>query len=225
MHCENIQRQLDDYLDGGLSPSEQAAIAEHLQHCSGCCQAFSQTQQLLLALQAMPVTPPQAGYAQRVLGFLHDPRTKPVTYTPRPLWFATGFATAMLALFTVWFMFATPARLPAQGVPAITLHVLPDQVRKVDLVFNSPVRIEHATLRLELPAGIELNGYARRRVLQWQTELKPGANRLTLPLQATNAGGGVLTARISHNGKSHTYKINIVTYGASSQRHLTDLTV
>jgi len=225
MHCETVQRQLDDYLDGDLHTSEQTAVAEHLQYCDSCRQKFAQAQQLLLALHAMPVAPPRAGYAQRVLGFLHTGAATPNRYARRPLWFASGFAMAMLAMLSVWFMFATPARLPEQSVSAITLHVSPQQVQNVDLVFNSPEQIQHATLRITLPAGIELKGYARRRVLVWQTELKPGANRLTLPLLATNIGGGILTARISHNGKSRTFKVNIVTNGASSQRHLPDLTV
>lgn len=225
MHCETIQRQLDDYLDGGLHTSEQTAVAEHLQHCNSCRQKFAQAQQLLLALHAMPVAPPRAGYAQRVLGFLHADAETPARYARRPLWFASGFAMAMVAMFTVWFMFATPARLPEESVSAITLHLSPHQIQDVDLVFNSPERIEHATLRIALPAGIELKGYARRRILVWQTELKPGANRLTLPLLVTNTDGGILTARISHNGKSRTFKVNIETNGASSQRHLSNLTV
>lgn len=168
---------------------------------------------------------PRAGYVQRVLGFLHAPAAKPTPRSHIPLWFATGFATAMLAVFAVWFMLSMPTRLPQETVSAITLHVVPQQIRKVDLVFNSPAHIQQATLRIELPAGVELNGYAQRRVLQWQTELKQGSNRLSLPLLATGNVGGTLTATISHEGKTRTFKVNIVTNGASSQRISLDQTV
>jgi hypothetical protein len=118
-----------------------------------------------------------------------------------------------------------PIRLPEETVSAITLHVIPQQVRKVDLVFNSPQHIQQATLRIELPVGVTLNGYAQRRVLQWQTELKQGSNRLSLPLIAKGNVGGTLTASISHEGKTRTFKVNIVTNGASSQRISLDQTV
>jgi hypothetical protein len=219
MHCENAKRQLDEYLDGSLPASEHAAITGHLQQCAGCRQTFEQAQQLLSALHAMPVAPPQPGYARRVTGFLHTTTEKPVSRFHIPLWFATGFATAMmLAMFGVWFMLSMPNRLPETTVSAITLHVVPHQIRKVDLVFNSPERIQHATLRIKLPAGVELDGYAQRHILQWQTELKQGSNRLSLPLIATGSNGGTLTASISHQGKTRTFKVNIVTNGASSQR-------
>jgi anti-sigma factor RsiW len=218
MHCEDTQRQFDDYLDGNLPTARHDAITVHLQHCADCRHKFEQAQQLLLALHAMPVAPPQQGYAQRVTGFLHTSE-KPAPRLPIPLWFTTGFATAILAVFAVWFMLSTPTtRLPGTTVSAITLQVVPHQVRKVDLVFNSPAHIQQATLRIELPAGVELDGYAQRRVLQWQTELKQGSNRLSLPLIAKGNVGGTLTASISHKGKIRTFKINIKTNGASSQR-------
>jgi hypothetical protein len=225
MHCKDTQRQLDEYLDGSLPTAEHTAITGHLQQCTGCRQAFEQAQQLFLALHTMPVAPPRAGYAQRVLGFLHAPAAKPAPRSHIPLWFATGFATAMLAVFAVWFMVSMPIRLPEETVSAITLHVIPQQVRKVDLVFNSPQHIQQATLRIELPVGVTLNGYAQRRVLQWQTELKQGSNRLSLPLIAKGNVGGTLTASISHEGKTRTFKVNIVTNGASSQRISLDQTV
>lgn len=219
MLCENSQRQLEEYLDGSLPASEHAAITRHLQQCAGCRQVFEQAQQLLSALQTMPVAPPQPGYAQRVTSFLRTTTEKPVSRLRTPVWFATGFATAMvLAMFGVWFMVSMSTRLPEATVSAITLHIVPHQVRKVDLVFNSPNRIQHATLRIELPAGVELDGYAQRRVLQWQTELKQGSNRLSLPLIATGSHDGTLTASISHQGKTRMFKVNIVTNGASSQR-------
>lgn len=218
MHCEDTQRQLDDYLDGNLPIARHDAISGHLQHCAGCRQKFEQAQQLLLALHTMPVAPPRAGYAQRVLGFLSMPTPKPDVRPRIPLWFGAGFATAMLAVVAVWFMLSLPSQQPVETVSAITLHVVPEQVHTVALVFNSPDHIQQATLRIELPAGIELSGYAQRHVLQWQTELKRGSNRLSLPLIAKGNIGGTLTATLSHQGKTRTFKVNIVTNGASSQR-------
>ncbi len=218
MHCEDTLRQLDEYLDGSLPKDPHNAITRHLQYCPGCRQKYEQAQQLLLALHTMPVAPPRAGYTQRVTGFLHISEA-PIHRLRTPLWFATGFATAMLTVFVVWFMLSMPTnRLSETAVSTVTLHVVPHQVRKVDLVFNSPIHIQQATLRIELPAGVELAGYAQQHFLQWQTELKQGSNRLTLPLIVKANVGGTLTASLSHEGRTRTFKVNIVTNGASSQR-------
>ncbi|MEJ2360214.1 MAG: zf-HC2 domain-containing protein [Gammaproteobacteria bacterium] len=218
MHCENIQQQLDDYLAGELPEAGRDAINTHLQHCSHCQQVFLQTQKLLLALHTMPVTPARAGYAQRVLDFLPHPAGKSSLVVRRPLWFVSGFATAIIAMFVVLFLFPRPPSLPLQRAAVLTIHVASHQLHNVDLVFHSPMQISQATLRIDLPAGVEINGYARQRVLQWQTNLKQGANRLVLPLLVKTQAGGVLTARLSHNGKSRTFRVNIVTDATTSQR-------
>lgn len=225
MHCNDVQRQLDEYLDGGLRDIEQAAIAAHLERCADCRQRHAQAQTLLLALQAMPVAPPRTGYEQRMLEFLHQPPARPVRRHHVPLWFATGFATAMLLVIAGWFMLIAPTRLPEESVAAITLNVVPQQVRNVRLVFNSPDDIQQATLRIELPPDVELEGYTQRRVLEWQTDIKQGSNTLSLPLIATGKAGGTLTASISHKGKQRTFQLHITTTGASSQRIPLDLTV
>lgn len=225
MHCNDVQRQLDEFLDGSLRDIEQAAIAAHLERCAGCRQMHAQAQELLLALQAIPVAPPRTGYDQRVLGFLHKPAAKPVSRHHVPLWFATGFATAMLLVIAVWFMLISPTRLPEQSIAAITLNVVPQQVRKVKLVFNSPNAIQQATMRIELPPDVELEGYTQRRVLEWQTDIKQGSNSLSLPLIARSKADGTLTASISHKGKKRTFQLHIITTGTSSQRIPLDLTV
>jgi len=225
MHCEDVQRQLDEYLENSLPASGQQAVDRHIQHCPACQRSVEQAQQMILALREMPVAPPRAGYERRVLGSLQQQAASPARRHRLPLWFATGFATAMLAVFTVWFMFVTPGVQQDQHVAAITLHVVPQQVRKVDLVFTSPNLIQQATMRIELPADVELEGYAARRVLEWQADIVQGKNRLSLPLIAKGKSGGVLNASISHKGKKRTFQINIIANGKSSQRIPLDLTV
>jgi hypothetical protein len=223
MHCNDIQRQLDDYLDCNLSGPEQSAIDQHLQRCHVCRAKFAQAQRLKLALHTMPVTPPRRGYEQRVLGFLQTP-PHPSPRFHVPLWFATGFATAMFMIVALWFMLS-PGNRPDKQISAVTLHVIPQQIRKVDLIFNSPAHIQRAILRIELPADVELEGYEQRRILEWQTELKQGSNRLSLPLIAKGQSDGTLTASISAKGKTRTFRVHIVTTNASSQRTSLNLTV
>jgi hypothetical protein len=114
---------------------------------------------------------------------------------------------------------AQPARQAQQNVAVVSLHVIPKQVHKVDLLFNSPVHIRQATLRIELPPGVDIKGYAKRRVLEWQTELKPGANRLTLPIVLEGAhSGGIITATLRQADKRRVFQLRIIPDGVSSQR-------
>jgi len=224
MYCLDVQRQLDDFLDGQLSADESAAVAAHLRDCADCRQRVGQAKNVLLALHTMIPIPPRPGYAERLLGSL--PRPPAVLDRPRrgaALWFSTGFATALVTLIGLWLVLAPPIRQAQQNVAVVSLHVTPKQVHKVDLLFNSPVHIRQASLRIELPAGVNIKGYANQRILEWQTELKPGANRLTLPiiLQGANSGG-IMTATLRQADKRRVFKLRIIPNGMSSQRSLRD---
>jgi predicted anti-sigma-YlaC factor YlaD len=46
MNCEDFQNGLLEYLEGTLSPSDQAATEEHLAHCGSCREAVEREQRL-----------------------------------------------------------------------------------------------------------------------------------------------------------------------------------
>lgn len=225
MHCENLQRQLDDYLTGNLSDPAASAVTMHLQHCDACRRRYLQMQKLLHALHTLPVAPPRAGYARRVLAFLPHKQDRPAPARQRISWYTTGFASALLLMLAVGFVFTRTNSLTGHSLSTLTLDVSPSHIQKVSLVFHSPEQITRATLRIELPAGVDINGYAQQRILQWQTNLQRGSNRLVLPLRITGDAGGMLTARLSHDGHSRIFKLRILTHDTSSQRSTTQHTV
>jgi hypothetical protein len=219
MFCLDVQRQLDDYLDGQLADNERTAIDAHLVSCVDCRQRVGQAQNVLLTLQSMMPIPPRPGYAERILGSLPRPAAQDRPRRSAALWFSTGFATALATLAGLWLVLAQPARQAQQNVAVVALHVIPRQVHKVDLLFNSPGHIRQATLRIELPPGVDIKGYAKRRVLEWQTELKPGATRLTLPIVLEGAhSGGIITATLRQADKRRVFQLRIIPDGVSSQR-------
>lgn len=225
MLCDDLKQQLDDYLAGNLSEPATSAVSAHLQQCDHCRHHYLQMQKMLFALRAMPVASPLNGYAERVMDFLPHRHTRPATERHHVRWYAAGFATALLVVLVALFVIRPPAGLPGQKTAMLNLYVSPQGTQPVNLVFHSPKQISHATLRIELPSGIEIKGYARQRVLQWQTSLQRGSNRLVLPLQLTGHTGGILTARLSHAGHSRVFKVHLITRGSSSQLRTANQTV
>ena len=52
--CRDIQSQIQDYLDGKLSPEMAAEIEEHLHACPACRKEFTAWQKLFQQLNSMP---------------------------------------------------------------------------------------------------------------------------------------------------------------------------
>jgi hypothetical protein len=76
-----------------------------------------------------------------------------------------------------------------------------DGVKNISLAIDSDRALAEVTFTVELPDGIELDGYPGQRRLSWQGPLLEGWNSLTLPLLTHRlAREGVLKARIEYAG-------------------------
>ena len=204
MNCTQYQNMLDDYLDGTLSTIQLNNLHIHLNKCENCSNEFSQAEEILVSLKNIPVPPAKKGYEQRMLKFLEE---KHIQKNPQRNWFMAGFGSAVAATFAMWLYFSPVATPDLEEVSTVNLTV--QQTHKVDLVFNLPNALQDATLSLELPEKIEIAGYPGKRQLKWKTSFKKGANRLALPLIATEEHDGILTASLSKNGITKTFHINI----------------
>ncbi|MDZ4862601.1 MAG: zf-HC2 domain-containing protein [Gemmatimonadota bacterium] len=71
MTCQDVDLQLDAYIDGTLAPGERAAVDAHLTQCAACREALEKMRRLLLDSRALPqsITPARdlwAGIAPRL---------------------------------------------------------------------------------------------------------------------------------------------------------------
>lgn len=215
MNCTQFNNMQHDFLDGNLSPIQQEAVTKHLNECDACRQQHVQLKAMLRHLRDIPAPAPRPGFEKRVLGFL---QTKDKPATPKQThWFAAGFGSALAAGLAMWLVFSPGVMQPNNEVSEISIVLVPEQTKKVSLVFNSPHDITDATLTLQFSNEIELAGYPGKQQLQWQTALKKGTNRLNLPLIAKGKTGGQLLARITRDGKTKTFRVNINTGAPTSQ--------
>lgn len=207
MNCHDANAQLDDYLDGRLAAGGHEAIDGHLQRCPQCRRRYEQAAALPALLRTLPAPAPRPGFVEQALA-----RAQRGT---RPWRSAVRLAlAASLALGVALGVFLKLR--PADAPPVV--HVALDAPQTVRLVLNSAQPLAGVTLHLTLPEHVELVGYAGRRELAWQTELRPGANLLRLPVVARGAGQGELVTRVSHAEGRKTFRVRIQTRPRGASR-------
>jgi hypothetical protein len=145
-------------------------------------------------LRALPVPPPAAGFAERVLAIART-ADRPPWQPSRPV-YALAASVALAVGLGIGAGYTQLDRRPAAEVLVATLA--PGQAQQVRLTFTSPADLTGVTVHLQLPDGVELVGYSGRRELRWQVDLQAGANALDLPMIMKRGTGGVLTTQLSH---------------------------
>ena len=203
MQCDKAKKLIDDYLDGYLDSAQERDLSTHLASCPECQAEVKQRQALLVQLRGIPVPAPSPGFSERVLG--HASHGHHSVFG-----FATGFGSAIAASLLIWFVVGLwePAINPEQGgLSVITMRL--SQPREVSLAFNVPQAINNVTFRIELPEGIELQGYPSQRELVWMDQLNKGRNVMNLKLIAKQGADGELLAHIKHGGKERVFRIPV----------------
>jgi hypothetical protein len=122
-------------------------------------------------------------------------------------------ATAALAASAAtWFVtghISPTTAAPPMATPVATVTMTRQEIRTIQLVFNSEAAMNDAQLSLQLPSGVELARHRNRRDFLWNTRLQTGKNILPLDLVVREGAGGELVARLSHAGKMKTFRINV----------------
>jgi hypothetical protein len=236
MNCTDINKGIDDLLDGELSPAKLAEVDAHLQDCAACRTFVAQERQRLQLLQELSVPEPSAGFSDRVIQAAQQSNEH---VKHRRHGFMAGFGSALVAGFALWLVVGVMPQTPdtgpsspqlamqqsapeqqavaqqqgqESGIPELTIAL--HEPRDVTLAFHSVKVLNGATISIELPENVAIVGYPGRRSLEWQTNLEAGKNILRLPVVATGTIGGEmknsqLVAHVKHGNKVKTYRINL----------------
>jgi hypothetical protein len=208
MTCEQLTENFDDYMDGELDACESDVLDEHLAACDTCANSVRRERRIrdVMRLYAK-VTVPQRDDAwfdhavsqAAVAGAKHEGRTT---------WFR-GFASAAVIAVALWgitsILSESPSETIPQPVPAVSMTL--DLPQTVNLVFSSETEMKDATLRLQLPPGIRLEGFEGQRQIAWTTALRAGKNVLPLRLVATSRQGGVVLATLRHESEDRAFRL------------------
>jgi len=208
MSCTHINEKLDDYLDGDLDDATTALLDEHIAACDSCRQTINDAQSLRGLLKDYRVPTPDAAFFDQALA----KATHVGASRQRSRWIMTGFGGAIAAGLIAWIiggmLLQTPGGIdPAANIPGVTMVL--EEPRTVNLVFSSATTLTDAVLRVNLPAGIEVVGFAGQRQITWMTSLQAGKNILPLKLIATTPHGGELLATLEHDDRDRTFRIRV----------------
>lgn len=208
MNCNDIQDRLDDFLDGELASAQSDAFGAHVAECSSCREMLSRAQTLAVMMPRVAVEPPPDGFDERVL----QRAAEQTSSKPRISRIAVGSFVAACAasVLTIALMgpFATaPTGNVAEDFPVVAMTV--DQPQTVNLVFASNSALQDVSLRVELPQGVELAGYAGRREVVWRTSMQAGKNVLPLELVADHYASGEIVARLQHGDMEQIFRISV----------------
>ena len=130
----------------------------------------------------------------------------------RNRWLMTGFGSAIAATIAIWAIsgvLLTTPDLPNSGATIPGVSIALEQPRTVNLVFASATSLDTATLTVSLPEGIELDGFPGQREITWETSLNEGKNLLPLTLVAISPAGGELLARLEHDERDRTFRLQV----------------
>ena len=124
-----------------------------------------------------------------------------------------GVGSALVAGVAMWLVAGLLLKAPELSAPdaiaGLTIAMTMNETRRVNLMFASTNDLQDATLVVQLPTGVEVEGYAGRSEIRWSTQLQKGRNVLPLELVAISGNGGELIARVEHQSKQKTFRLNV----------------
>lgn len=201
MKCKNVQKDLNEYIDGTVSEADAAQIEDHIAGCTDCSSELDRSYRLKESLMSLPVPRATAGFERRVIqtaiadgqSSLGDTRL-----------FKTAAVAALFVLVVALGLF----------VGDVSEHSSPYQfavgndVRTVTIAIDSTRSLDSVNMRVELSDNLELKGFGDKRSIRWTTGLREGANIISLPIIGIAQGEGEITTRVILDGKEKVMRVN-----------------
>jgi len=197
MKCDKFAAQLDDYLDGGV---DERAMREHLNVCENCRRLHHHAVSVQAAVRKLSPPEVHPAFADRAILRASRPDAG-ASHPRRRAMLGVALAASLVLGITAG------AYLTLRAAPVQTVVLAVDRPETVRMVFTSAKPLHAATISIVLPENVDLVGYAGRRELSWQTDLREGQNLLQLPLVAHGAVKDELRANLSHGAGTKTFRI------------------
>lgn len=203
INCKHFRSQWSRYWLKELAPDELLGLQQHLASCPRCASYDRQMQAVVACLKGLSVSTGDDLKSERVEQLIeqayHRYRTAARGRQALVATLLAGFIGGIL------FWAAVSQVRVESSYPVIshtqTIFLPTEGVKNISLAIDSDRAVSDVTFTIELPAGVELDGYPGQSRLSWQGQLQAGLNRLTLPLITRDQlQEGVLKARIEYAG-------------------------
>jgi hypothetical protein len=87
MRCSEAKELINDFVDAGLSPDQEAAFTSHLEGCSGCREFLRDFQRIVQGARKLPSVSPSPSAWQRIAAGVRQARSdSPAPETERQAW-------------------------------------------------------------------------------------------------------------------------------------------
>lgn len=198
--CKHFRSQWSRFWFKELDAAESLSLRQHLSACRRCQQYDRQMQAIVDCLKGLGRSGHEleAARAQQLLEKAYQRHR--ISARGRQAMAATllaGFIGGAVFWAAISQVNDTPYTV--SHAPTVSLPVA--GVKNISLAIDSDRAVSEVTFTIELPEGVELDGYPGQRQLSWRGQLQAGPNRLTLPLTTHHeARDGVLKARIEYAG-------------------------
>lgn len=179
MNCDEIQAQLDTYVEGELAGPERVAVTAHLATCAACRRRADTLQQMAGLLYQLPREPAPEGLPARILAAVEVQRRTAPAWSSRTVIIAAGSLVA--GLLAVWLAFETVLAALEGGVmdfvalltsrpetlmvyPQEALYALVEAVPATELVLTLGMVLVALVLLnqvLAIPGNGRLQGWTR----------------------------------------------------------------
>jgi hypothetical protein len=163
------------------------------------------------ALRDMPVPGPRDGFVERAIANATRsaaPARAPTSAPPRDRrgfnWWAAGVGAVAATIAWLAFQWLHPWT-PSE--PSVVLAL--NESREISLVIDSERNLDGARIHIYVSGSIALNGYEQQREVEWTASLTRGANLLSLPVVAREAGDGRIVAEIEHDGRTRRVSVSM----------------
>ena len=216
MNCDKAKEYIDDYLDGYLADDVEREMSHHLKVCLSCQVLYVREKEFRQALKGLSVPPPSQGFSGRVFKATVETCRR---QSRRRSWLSAGGAVA--AGLALWFMVGVPGKyspqLPQQDIALSTMNLYASKTVKMIVLASRDMK--NATVTVELPEHLEIEGFPGRRSISWDTDLYKGKNLLALPIIAKTTGKDQIITRIEHESKSKLLKMEMLVDGSPMKSH------
>lgn len=190
MNCSEARKRIDW---SGAHPE----LGAHLDQCPECRMYADEV--VLRLLREMPAPEPAPGFGDRVRRRLSEEQAASSPGRTRADWGLAAAASLLTALLVLFFVDADESVDPRVATEEAARLELPvGDARTVSVLLRSPRNLTDARIRVQVSPGLELQGYQDARELEWTTDLKAGANRLSLPVRLLEAAGGEVGIHFEH---------------------------
>lgn len=184
MNCERFRDNWTDWHEGWLEAGA-ADMARHRDSCAACARHDRQMRRLVEELAALPLPAAEPAAVKAA--------TAPArNVTPRWLALAATLVVGIALGLMLSDRSGNDGTIVAEPVElgAAAEH-------RLAIAVQSPRVHERVEFVVELPEGVELDGFPGQRTVRWEGRLAEGRSRLQLPLRITpDAADGELVTRI-----------------------------